>query len=159
MWSFEKLRNPPYSCFGLPNRDVHALVRLESKDDPRKDAIRICFNSLGVKLVDACYDDHESLVRACCGVDVVLSCIGPRYACAVVLLVMGGLCGMIVMRSISEEPAAVMLTVPFACSGIEDQLKLIAAARDAGTVKRFVPSEFGAHTSAACNSGIAGGVC
>lgn len=42
------------------------------------------------------------------------------------------------------------------CSGIEDQLKLIAAARDAGTVKRFVPSEFGAHTSAACNSGIAG---
>jgi uncharacterized protein YbjT (DUF2867 family) len=71
------------TAFGVRDRDVHALVRLESKNDARKDATRNVFNSLGVKLVDACYEDHESLVRACSGVDVVLSCIGPRYVCPV----------------------------------------------------------------------------
>lgn len=71
---------------------MHALVRLEAQEDSRKDGIRNCFNSLGVKLVYASYDDHESLVKACTGVDVVLSCIGPRYILPYILLREGWMC-------------------------------------------------------------------
>ncbi len=66
----------PFSFFC---REVHALVRPETLDDLQKDAMRRQFSSMGAKLVIASYDDHESLVKACRSVDVVLSCVGVRY--------------------------------------------------------------------------------
>lgn len=98
--------------------EVHALVRPETLDDLQKDAMRRQFSSMGAKVVIASYDDHESLVKACRSVDVVLSCVGV--------------------------------------SGVEAQLKLIKAAKEADCVSRFVPSEFGAYTKAMTSCGCAG---
>ncbi|KAJ3694316.1 hypothetical protein LUZ60_009796 [Juncus effusus] len=82
-----------------------ALVRDLVPTDPEKAKLVQGFKDSGVTLVKGDLNDHESLVNAIKGVDVVISTVGGAQ--------------------------------------IADQIKIIKAIKEAGNVKRFLPSEFG----------------
>ncbi|PKA53888.1 Isoflavone reductase-like protein [Apostasia shenzhenica] len=82
-----------------------ALIRESSATNPEKAKLLEEFKAAGVQIVYGDYKDHETLVKAIKGVDVVISTVGH--------------------------------------SQILDQLKFIDAIKEAGNIKRFLPSEFG----------------
>ncbi|ESQ33606.1 hypothetical protein EUTSA_v10009995mg [Eutrema salsugineum] len=89
---------------------TYVLQRPEIGLDIEKVQLLLSYKKLGVRVVEASFSDHQSLVSAVKLVDVVVS-------------------------AISE--------VHFRSHNILVQIKLVEAIKEAGNVKRFLPSEFG----------------
>ncbi|KAM7254195.1 hypothetical protein ACFE04_031877 [Oxalis oulophora] len=89
---------------------TYVIQRAEVGLDIDKLQMLLSFKKNGAHLIEASFNDHQSLVDAVKKVDVVISC---------------------------------MSGVHFRSHNILLQLKLVEAIKEAGNVKRFLPSEFG----------------
>ncbi|XP_047061442.1 phenylcoumaran benzylic ether reductase Pyrc5-like [Lolium rigidum] len=81
------------------------LVRDATQSDPAKAQLLKNFAESGVALIKGDLFNHESLVKAIKGTDIIISAVGPRQ--------------------------------------LAEQTRIVTAIKDAGDVKRFLPSEFG----------------